>query len=170
MRRDLDVIEIRGNVETRLQKITELGLNGVMLAAAGLKRIAEQARISHVFSFNEMVTAPGQGNLAVETRNDDGETALTVSAIDDPNTRFAANCERTFANTLGGDCNVPLGCYAEVSRGRIAVTGMIASPDGVEFLKKSIMGTASEPERAGEELAQSLLASGGKKILEAEVQ
>jgi hydroxymethylbilane synthase len=170
MRRDLDVIEIRGNVETRLQKIVELGLNGVVLAAAGLKRIHEQDRISQVFSVYEMVPAPGQGILAVETRNDDGETALTISAIDDPNTRFAANCERAFANTLGGDCNVPLGCYAEVSGGRIAVTGMIASPDGVEFLKKSIMGAATEPERAGEELAQSLLASGGKKILEAEVQ
>lgn len=170
MRRDLDVIEIRGNVETRLQKITELGLDGVVLAAAGLKRIGEQDRISQLFSVYEMVPAPGQGILAVEARKDDGETSLTISALDDPNTKFAANCERAFSKTLGGDCNVPLGCYAEVSRGRIAVTGMIASPDGIEFVKRSIMGAASEPERAGEDLAQSLLASGGKKILEATVQ
>ncbi len=167
LRKDLEIIEIRGNVETRLQKMTESGLDGVVLASAGLKRIGESNRIAQVFSVYEMVPAICQGALAVESRSDDKEVISMLAAIDDAGTRLATACERAFGRKLGSDCNVPVGAYAEFGGGRMNITGMVASPDGSEFLKKSIIGAAPEPEKLGEELAQSLLAAGGKKILEA---
>jgi len=167
LRGDLQIVETRGNVETRLKKISDAGLDGVVLAAAGLKRIGESSRISQLFSPYEMVPAVGQGILAVEAREEDKELVMSLSSISDRDTRLSARCERAFSRKLGGDCDVPLGAHAEVSGDTIMLTGMIASADGTGFVKKSHFGSASDPEGLGEDLALSLLAAGGSKILEA---
>jgi len=169
MRRDIEIYELHGNVETRIKKVLDLGLDGIVLATAGLERVGETNRISQIFSIDEVIPAIGQGTIAVEAREDDEDTLRILSIIDDKTARIASECERAFARKLGGDCYVPLGAYAEPSSESLRVTGMIASPDGTDFLKQSLMGNASAPQKLGEELADQVLQLGGRKILEAAV-
>lgn len=166
LRDDIRVTELHGNVETRLKKIEELGLDGIILAVAGLVRLGLGNRASYTFGTEEMIPAVSQGVLAVETRADDASTLDVVASIDDRNTRHASECERAFSNRLGGDCYVPIGAYAEVDGQRLKVSGMVASLDGRRMAKASLTGNASAARNAGEKLATTLIESGGKRILE----
>jgi hydroxymethylbilane synthase len=166
LRDDIRVTELHGNVETRLKKIEELGLDGIILAVAGLVRLGLGNRASYTFGTEEMIPAVSQGVLAVETRADDASTLDVVASIDDRNTRHASECERAFSDRLGGDCYVPIGAYAEVDGQRLKVSGMVASLDGRRMAKASLTGNASAARNAGEKLATTLIESGGKRILE----
>ncbi len=165
LREDLKVTELHGNVETRLKKIGELGLDGIILAVAGLERLGLRKYASYTFGTEEMIPAVSQGVLTVETRVDDESTLDLVASIDDKNTRCASECERAFSNSLGGDCYVPIGAYAEANGEHLKVSGMVASLDGRKLVKATLEGNASAARNLGETLATTIYESGGKQIL-----
>ena len=165
MRRDLEVVELHGNVDTRLRKVFGDGardLDAIVLAVAGLERIGEGARISQRFSVDEMVPAVGQGIIAVQMRRGDGDVAKILSRIDDEVTGLESRCERAFAQRLGADCNVPVGGCARLSGAKIRMVGMLAKEDGTEFRQKQVTGPRSEAADLGARLAEELL-EGGRK-------
>ncbi len=165
LRDDIKVTELHGNVETRLKKMEELGLDGVILAVAGIERLGLGKRVSYTFRAEEMIPAVSQGVLSVETRVDDESTLDLVTSIDDRNTRCASECERAFSNSLGGDCYVPIGAYAEVRGEHLKVSGMVASLDGRKLVRATLDGNASAARNLGEKLATTIFESGGKQIL-----
>jgi hydroxymethylbilane synthase len=165
LRSDLIVVPLHGNVNTRIEKIGS-DLDAIVLAVAGLKRMGEEGRISQVFSVDEMVPAVGQGIIAVEMRKDDTRVSRIISRIDDADAGAESECERAFLERLGGDCYVPAGACARISGDEIAVTGMIASPDGRDMLKKTLRSGRKAASSLGRRLADELLNSGGGKLLE----
>ena len=160
MRRDLDVVELHGNVDTRLRRVVRGGtgeLDAVVLAVAGLERIGEGARISQRFSIDEMVPAVGQGIIAVQMRRADQRVANVLKKIDDEAAGLESKCERAFAQKLGADCNVPVGGCARVSGTKVRMVGMMAKEDGSEFRRKEVAGPKSDAVALGTRLAEALL-------------
>ncbi len=166
IRPDLDVVEIHGNIDTRIKKTTEGGLDGVVLAAAGLQRTHMDSVVSEVFETGEMVPAVCQGILAVEAREGDRDTIDLLGSIDDSETHNASVCERSFADELGGDCYVPLGAYARSEGEALEVVGMVASLDGRRMVKLEGRGPASGAEAIGRRLAEKVGEAGGRTILQ----
>ncbi len=163
LRGDLEIVDVHGNIETRVRKMAELGLDGVVLAAAGLERLSMGGQIAQRFEVDEVVPAAGQGTIAVQVRRGDTEVERIVSRINDEQTMLASDCERAFARAIGGDCYVPAGAHASVNGRSLTLVGMIASPDGRTVLKKSI--TSTDPTRLGESLGEELLRLGGAEII-----
>ena len=165
LRSDLTVIDLHGNVETRIRKMVELRLDAVVLAAAGLDRISESARVSHLFSLQEVIPAAGQATLAVQVRRGDSETEKAVASIDDASARREAVCERAFTKRVGGDCFVPVGACARGDGTTLTVSGVIASPDGRELIRRTLTSTSGGPEALGSKLGEEMLSLGGERIL-----
>ena len=161
LRPGLKVVDVAGNVETRIGRMKERGLEGVVLAAAGLQRLGLASEASQYFSVEEMVPAPCQGVIAVEARQDDHQVMEAVGKIDDPVTHLESACERAFLGRLGGDCNFPAGAYARIGGTELTVVGMIADPEGLSLTRSSLVGPSQGPERLGARLAERLLESGG---------
>ncbi len=166
IRGDLEVVEMHGNVETRIRKMTEQGLDGVVLAAAGLQRTRLDSRISEIFGIGKIVPAPCQGILAVEARSDDEDAIDLISPINNSKARASSVCERAFAEELGGDCYVPLGAFATIQDSSLAVVGMVASPDGTTVVKLEDHGPPSDAEAIGSRLAGRVAEAGGRVILQ----
>lgn len=160
MRPDLNVVELHGNVDSRLRKLAEgtSELDAIVLAAAGLQRIGEGARISQTFSLDDMVPAVGQGIIAVQRRRGDSDIDRVISRIDDGVTGLEASCEKAFAKKLGVDCNVPVGACASVSGPHIRAVGMVAERDGSGLRREQVSGQRGDAASLGTELAESLLA------------
>jgi hydroxymethylbilane synthase len=167
MRRDLNLPDWHGNVDTRLRRMDELGIDGIVLAAAGLERLGRGDRITQYFGVDELVPAPCQGTIALEARGEDKDTLRLMEAIDDKHVRRVADCERSFATRLGGDCDVPVGFNAKLERGTLRLVGAVLSPEGDRVVRHASFAPASDPARAGEVFADEILALGGKEILEA---
>jgi hydroxymethylbilane synthase len=165
LRPDLEIVDLRGNVETRLRKLDEGEFEAVILAAAGLNRLGLSARITSHFSPEEMLPAVAQGALGLEMRRDDPEVFALLSFLHDEETAVAVEAERAFLKRLEGGCQVPLGAYAELRQGELTVTGLIAAVDGSELLRRSLTGSPGEAAELGVRLAETLLAMGGQKIL-----
>ncbi len=163
LRRDLAIVEMHGNVETRVRKMNEMHLQGIVLAAAGMDRLSMGERIAQRFPVDQVVPAAGQGTIAVEVRKGDVEIARLVSQINDENGMLSARCERAFARAIGGDCYVPAGANASVNGRVLTLVGMIASPDGRTVLKKSANST--DPVGLGEALGEELLQLGGASLI-----
>ncbi|MDG6973084.1 MAG: hydroxymethylbilane synthase, partial [Nitrososphaerota archaeon] len=166
LRGDIEVVELRGNVDTRLRKIEERGLDGAVLAAAGLHRLGLGSRITQAFGVEEVVPAVCQGTLAVEARAGDSDVLAMLEAIDDPDTRASSECERAFSEELGGDCDVPLGAYATVAPGRMVAIGLVADPLGKRSARAEVEGDGRNPKALGRELARKVKERGGAKIME----
>ncbi len=164
MRGDIEVVDLTGNVDTRIRKLAS-EYDAIVLAVAGLERIGEASRISQVFSVDEMIPSVCQGVIAVEMREKDKETAKLLSRIEDGSARVESTCERAFSRALGGDCNVPIGGCAKVSRGTITAVGMMASEDGKDLVRSKLSGPAADGAELGRRLAEGLLRAGGAKIL-----
>lgn len=160
MRPDVEVVELHGNVGTRLRRVLEAGrpgLDAIVLAVAGLERLGETAGISQVFSIDEMVPAVGQGTIALQVRAKDARVLEVVSRIDDEAARVESGCERAFARRLGADCNVPIGACARLSGGSTTLTGVLANEDLSEVSKRKAKAPRAEAERLGRRLADQLL-------------
>lgn len=160
MRRDLDVVELHGNVDTRLRRVAEGSageLDAVVLAVAGLERLGEGVKISQTFSIEEMVPALGQGTIAVQMRSGEGEIAKVLAGISDEATGLEAACERAFARRLGVDCNVPVGGCARVSGSKITLVGMVAKEDGTDYRRRSLSGPRAKAASIGSRLADEFL-------------
>jgi hydroxymethylbilane synthase len=160
LRGDLVIEEIRGNVPTRLKKIDELGLAAVVLAHAGLQRLGLEASVTHHFTADEMLPAPGQGALAIECRSDDCELLDLLRPLDDPATHFATAAERAVLATLRGGCHMPLGSYATAAADQLGLRAGVFATDGRRAVLDFIAGDVHHAESLGRELAERLLAAG----------
>ncbi len=164
-RPDLKVLDLRGNVDTRLRKLGEGQYEAVVLAAAGLVRLGHADAITEHLSLETMLPAVGQGALCVEVRSDDGKTHRMIALIDHPPTRQATEAERALMRRLEGGCQVPVGAHATVSGGSLHLQGLVAALDGSRLVRRESRGSADRATQLGTELAERLLAAGGEAIL-----
>jgi len=166
LRPDLRIEPVRGNLDTRLRKLEEGRYDALVMAAAGLKRMGWQERISEYLPAEWICPAPGQGALAIETRAD-GEAARICSALEDAAARAEVTAERAVLAGLGGGCQVPVGAYAEFREGRLAIRAAVISPDGSRVIRAEAEGPAAQAAELGGELARRLLERGARAVLEA---
>ncbi|NIR50491.1 MAG: hydroxymethylbilane synthase [candidate division Zixibacteria bacterium] len=166
-RPDFQLVDIRGNLNSRFRKFDEADWEGMVLAVAGIKRMGWEERISEKVSLDIILPAVGQGSFAVICRKDDAEMLEILAAINHRPAELATRAERAMLRTLEGGCQVPIGAYGEVENDNLKLTGSIGSLDGKETVRDCHEGDAGEPENIGHTLAQKLLEQGGERILEA---
>ena len=166
LRPDLVISPIRGNVETRIKKIEQENLDGIILAAAGLNRLGLHDKIAYLFPVEEMVPAIGQGALAIEIRTDDESTRQLVKPVDDPATHSCTFAERRFLEKMGGGCDVPMGAHASIENDKATFTAFVAGPRSLQVARTSSQGKPQELDELALEAARYLLAQGGDKMLE----
>lgn len=163
-RPDLEMVDIRGNIDTRLRKLDEGDVDGIILAASGLLRMGWSNRISEYLSPEICLPAVGQGALALEARESDPDNDSWISGLDHLETRRAIEAERALLRRLEGGCQVPVGALAEVVDGQICLQGAIVSLDGQSLVRGEQSG--ADPKEVGVGLADDLLKHGGEEILE----
>ncbi|MFZ0663127.1 MAG: hydroxymethylbilane synthase [Acidobacteriaceae bacterium] len=168
-RQDLEYVEFRGNVDTRLRKLGEGQAEAIVLAAAGLDRLNRTEHVRERFPALVLCPAAGQGALAVETRAGDAETIAALGFLDDAATRFAVTAERATLAALGGGCQVPIGVYCEPVGGGYAIAGVVAKADGSGILRAELEHqNDASPNALGEKLARRLLEQGADALLRAD--
>ncbi len=165
VRPDLQMVIIRGNVETRINKLETDNLDAVILAAAGLKRLGFTAKVAQYLDTTLSIPAIGQGALGIECRLDDKEVMATIDFFNHPATSFAVRAERALLWRCEGGCQVPIAAHGTVTGNELQLTGFIASVDGKRSVKGSISGPATDCEKLGITLAEKLLKDGGHEIL-----
>lgn len=166
IRPDMTVHPLRGNLDTRIRKLDTEGLDAIVLAAAGVKRLGLEARITEYLPETIMLPAIGQGALAIEVRADDNATRDLIAPMDHTDTRLAVESERAFLSRLEGGCQVPIAAHAKIAGHAIELTGLVAEVDGSVLLRDTITGSVDKHEALGVELAEKLLDQGGQEILE----
>ena len=165
-RPDLNICDLRGNVNTRLQKLEDDNFDAIILAVAGLKRLGFGERITDVLPKSLVLPAVGQGALAIETRADDGEIRALIDFLNDDETVQCAAAERAFLSRVEGGCQVPVGVYATpAGEGQLQVEAVIASLDGSRLYRDKITGPAADAGSLGRQLADMLLDKGGIAIM-----
>ncbi|MCX6362709.1 MAG: hydroxymethylbilane synthase [Actinobacteria bacterium] len=172
LRPDLDIVDIRGNVQTRLRKLDEQGMAGTVLAAAGLARLEQPELASFAFAFHQMLPAVGQGSLALEARAGDARVAALVVPLIHERTTLALRAERSLMHALQGGCQVPIAGFAEVSQvpdelgaEQLRLRAFVGSVDGTKTVRGELKGPAQAPEGIGIALADDLLARGADQVL-----
>lgn len=167
LRPDLNIIDLRGNIDTRLRKLDEGIFDAIILAGAGLNRLGMQDRITTLLDPEQMLPAISQGALGIELRRDDTELFAGMQFLHHPPTAIAVAAERALLLRLEGGCQVPIGAHATLTGTTVSLTGLIASVDGRQIIKNTITGPAEQADALGRSLGETLLASGGKAILDA---
>ncbi|HEX8221845.1 MAG TPA: hydroxymethylbilane synthase [Chloroflexia bacterium] len=165
VRPDLRVLDIRGNVDTRLRKLHAGEYDAIVLAAAGLARLGLLDRVTEWLDPGAMLPAVAQGALTVEVRASDRFMLDLAGKLDDPATSTAVRAERAFLAAIGGGCSLPVGAYATLEGGHLRLRGMIGAPDG-RMLRGEHVGDGSQPELVGRELVAALLSEGGRELIE----
>jgi len=165
-RPDLDVVELHGNVDTRLRRLKGKKLDAIVLAAAGLQRLGREKDISFLLAAGQMTPAAGQGALALQTREDDAEAREAVAAISDDTALVELTAERAAVEALDASCNTPIGIYARRDGDRLTIDGFAGLPDGSIWVRDRFEGDADDPRALGEELAQRMVAAGAGHILQ----
>ena len=165
LRADIDVVPIRGNVGTRIDKMNGPGYDGIVLAAAGLTRLGKNNAIHDFFSYETFIPDVGQGTLAIELRIVDIDISLKIKEIDHWPTSLALKAERSFLEELGGGCTVPVAAYAMVDKNELILRSMAALPDGSRIFRAEMSCSIDDPVTAGKELAVRLLDSGAREIV-----
>jgi len=163
-RPDLRIVDLRGNVDTRLRKAATEEYDAVVLAAAGLIRLGYSDRITQYLSPRVMLPAGGQGALCVEVRTGDEATRTLVSIVHDPLTDAAVTAERAFLARIGGGCQVPIAAYGIVNGHELWLRGLVASIDGSRLLRNDLRGSWTEPAALAQALAEEMLAQGADEI------
>ncbi|MDT8336060.1 MAG: hydroxymethylbilane synthase [Desulfurivibrionaceae bacterium] len=166
LRPDLVIEDLRGNLDTRIRKLDEGIYDAIILATAGLNRMQWSERITARFSPEEMLPAVAQGAVGIELRRDSEELLAGLAFLQDKETTIAVEGERAFLHRLEGGCQVPIGAFGTVDGSRLTLTGLIASIDGKEVLKKQLVGEVNDAKSMGVKLAEELLEMGGRRILE----
>ncbi|MFZ0212999.1 MAG: hydroxymethylbilane synthase [Candidatus Acidiferrales bacterium] len=164
-RPDLRVADLRGNVDTRLRKVEEGGVDAIVVAKAGLDRLGFSGKITEVISAEIMVPAVGQGALAIEMRDDASGLMETLAGFDHPPTRAAVTAERALLAELEGGCQVPLGAWARMENGTLRMDARVLAADGSECIERCASGSADDAEKIGRRLAQELLDAGADRLL-----
>ena len=163
---DFQIIDIRGNVNTRLRKMEEGYCDVMIMAAAGLQRIGLDDYITEILEPDQLMPPPSQGIIAIETKEDDTYINELMAGINHEETWLAGTAERAFLRTLEGGCQVPIGCYTRRENGEMTITGFVSSVDGTEYLEDSLAGSEADGEQLGIRLATTLIEKGGKEILQ----
>ena len=166
IRPDLSILDIRGNVNTRLEKLRQGYFDGIIMAAAGMIRLSLDKHITQYLPLHTFLPCPGQGALAVEVRKKDEEMKGLLSSLNHEPTAKAIMAERTFLRVLGGGCRTPIAALGKVEGSVLRLTGMVAAPDGGRLLRADMEGDAGDPEKVGTLLGQKLLEMGAKEILD----
>jgi len=164
-REDYKILDLRGNLDTRLKKLEEEDLDAIVVARAGLLRMNYTGQISQIIPFDIMLPAVGQGSLCIEIRKDDTRIQKIVSDIDDEQTRIAVKTERSLLAKLQGGCQVPIGAYAEIQGKEVSIEAIICTLDGDHAIRDRHSGPKNQAAKIGEELARRMLENGGLKIL-----
>jgi len=164
-RRDLEIAELRGNVDTRLRKVQEGAYAAVVVARAGVKRLGHENRVTEVLEPEVMLPAVGQGALAIEIRSANPELIELLADFDHPETRTAISAERAVLAALEGGCQVPLGAWARIAGDALVLDACVCAPDGSEVLRERGEGPAMQPEALGRAVAQRLRAAGADRLL-----
>ncbi len=168
MRPDLQILDIRGNLNTRFKKFDDGEFDAMMLAYAGVFRLEFSDRISEILPHDLMLPAVGQGALGIETRTDDAETREIVRVLNDSNTEICCRAERSLLRHLQGGCQIPIGCYGSYIGGTLKLLAYVGSVDGKTAIRNEVTRALTTPEEAeavGIELAEVLLSMGAEKIL-----
>jgi hydroxymethylbilane synthase len=166
-RPDLQVLFLRGNVNTRLAKLDAGDYDAIILASAGLKRLGMEARIKSTLSAEQSLPAVGQGAVGIETRIDDVEVNAWIAPLMCPETWIVVSAERAMNKRLAGGCQVPIAGYAILDNGNIWLRGLVGRPDGTLTLRAEVRGKAEDAEALGIALAEDLLSQGADEILAA---
>ncbi len=165
LRPDLDIRDLRGNVNTRLGKLDDGQYDAIILAAAGLIRLEMESRIADYIEPEVSLPANGQGAVGIECRIDDEVTKALLAPLEHTQTRIRVNAERSMNRYLEGGCQVPIGAYALVDGEQVHLRGLVGAVDGSEILRDEVTGHVNDAEKLGIELAKKLLAQGADKIL-----
>jgi hydroxymethylbilane synthase len=163
---ELEVAEIRGNVDTRLRKMEEGQYDAIVLAAAGLKRLGWADHITTLMAPEDSLPAMGQGTIGIECREGDTATEERIAALEDPETAVRTRAEWALNRHMQGGCEVPMGGFAELDGDRLRMRGVVGELDGSRLIEDEVTGTAAEAEAVGAELGRRLLAAGAAAILE----
>jgi hydroxymethylbilane synthase len=166
MRPDLDLRDMRGNVDTRLRKVDSGEYEAIMVAKAGLDHLGLSQRISEVLAPEVCMPAVGQGAIAVECRLKDTEAGDLLAPLDDAETRSAIIAERALLGTLHGGCQVPLGAWARIERGELVMDACVCSVDGAQYVKQHAVAQPDQAAQLGEHMARLLIEAGAQSILE----
>jgi len=161
----LQVLPLRGNVLTRLDKLDRGEFDAIILAAAGLKRLGLAARIRSLIDVEESLPAPGQGALGIEIGSKRQDLIEWLAPLHHPSTAACVLAERAVSRTLGGSCEVPLGAYATLTKDRLQLNALVARPDGGAILRASVVGPAQDADALGEAVARDLLTQGAAALL-----
>jgi hydroxymethylbilane synthase len=164
-RNDLELIPLRGNLDTRLKKLKTMNFDGIVLALAGVRRLGLEARITEIIPTEISLPAIGQGALGIETRRDDDEVQEKVHFLNDKDSWIAISAERAFLKKLGGGCQVPIAAFARIFSSALGIDGLVGTIDGKRVLRHHMEGPIDEAESLGTELAEFLLSRGAKEIL-----
>lgn len=169
IRPDLQVVDVRGNVDTRLRKLEETDLDGIILAAAGIKRLLKQEVITQFFEIEQMVPAVGQGALAIEAREGDGNIENLLFPLNDRTTAAEITAERSVLESLGGGCQVPIGAYAEHIEDELSLIGTVCHPEGKVRIVERASDKLDNAQHLGRIVAEKLRNSGANELLKAQL-
>jgi len=161
----LEILDLRGNVNTRLKKLDDGNYDAIILAAAGLKRLGFDERITTVLSPEESLPAMGQGAIGIECRQGDSDIEALIGPLNHTETALCVSAERAMNNRLNGGCQVPIAGYAELHEGRLNLRGLVGSPDGKRVVRVELEASAIDAESLGRKAAQNLLEQGAGDIL-----
>lgn len=164
-RPDLQFVDLRGNVDTRLGKITDGELDAVVLAAAGLHRLGHEDRISCYLDPNQVLPAPGQGALGLQTLASDSEAHRLLSALNDPASHSSVTAERAFLASLGGGCRAPIAAWARMEGDELRLDGAVLSLDGSTVCRGALTGSSEDAVRLGAQLGEQLMAEGALALM-----
>jgi hydroxymethylbilane synthase len=165
LRPDLEVVDLHGNVDTRLRRLQDGDFDGLVLAAAGLRRLGREGEIAFELDPDQLTPAPGQGALALEARADDHTAAAAAQTLTDRDALATLTAERAVVAALEASCNTPLAVLAKLDDGQMGVSAFCGLPDGSEWLRDELEADASEPEALGRRLAERMSAAGAGEIL-----
>ena len=165
LRPDLEVVGIRGNVDTRLRKLDEGQYDAIILAASGLRRLGWAERITEMLEPPRMLPAVGQGALGIECRADDQAVLELLAQLDHHQSHQATVAERTMLALLHGGCSAPVGAWGRMESGQLVLDGLVASLDGKQMLRASARGDSSGAEQLGQHVAEGLIAQGAASII-----
>jgi len=163
---DAVIVPLRGNLDTRLRKIETEKLDGVIVAAAGMKRMGLVQRITQFLPVELMLPAVGQGALGLEVRTGDNELKKNLTKINHAPTYTEITAERSFLRCLGGGCRLPIAALGKLEGDKLSLEGLVASPQGSSIIRDKVQGSVFEAEELGKKLAEMILEKGGKKFLE----
>ena len=163
---NLKIVDIRGNVNTRIRKMQEGYCSAMVMAAAGLQRLDMGEHITEIIDLDEMIPACGQGAIAIEIKDNDPDIENIISAINDRETLITTNAERAFLKTLEGGCQIPVGSHSKIEGDTFTITGFISSINGLNFMKETAQGKIDDAEQLSIEIAKKIYIRGGKQILD----